>query len=116
MDLPPLEELLKERPKRGEITAILKRDSLVPVPFDVNKIVSAVSKSSVASGKNYSLEESKEIADQVMMNLRMRETFEHSMRAIPNVEDVQDTVIETLIHRNAKQITERIILGESNLD
>jgi len=108
MKFPPLEELIKEKPRRGPITAILKRDSDIPESFDLSKISSAVKKASFASGEDYSEEKADSLASEVMVNLRMKETYEHSGRAIPNVEDIQDEVINVLTQRNASRLSESI--------
>ena len=72
------------------VSSIRKRDARI-VPFDVNKIAQAIFRAaSSQGGKDYVL--SLKIAAEVLE--RLNEQFED---AIPDVEQVQDLVEETLI-------------------
>ncbi len=98
-----LDKLLK--PKLGKPpTAIIKRDGETPVEFNRKAIANAVIKASIASGKNYDESTAMEITKEVEDNLRRVETFNHSERNIPHVEDIQDEVINVLEKRNAREI------------
>ena len=102
-----LDELLK--PKLGKpITAIIKRDNETPVEFERRAIANAVTKASIASGRNYDENTALEITQEVEENLRRVEIFNHSKRNIPHVEDIQDEVINVLEKRNAREIGKSI--------
>lgn len=105
IDLPnSLDELLIIPPKKP-ITSVLKRDDSTPVKFDILKIAEAVGKSSVASGRNYTPEETEKFAYTVKNKLEFCEgKFQHSECSIPNVEDVQDVVLDVFDETNAKNI------------
>ena len=77
------------------ISSILKRDGR-QVPFDINKIASAIYKAFKASGSAKDEQTAMNIALQVEAELERNESI-----GIPTVEQIQDTVEKALIGRNA---------------
>lgn len=102
-----LDELLQPKPEKP-IVAVIKRGGSVPVPFDRGMIVSAVTKASKASGKNYNPETAEEITNQVESELRKFKIFPTSGKTIPHVEDVQDVVLGVFDERNAREISRAV--------
>ncbi len=106
VEFPESLESLLEKPAKRKITAVLKRDDTRPVRFDLGKIVDAVGKAASASGINYSEQERLQFAEEVERKLGANEdTFKHSGKAIPAVEDIQDTVEEVFDETNAERIS-----------
>ena len=81
----PLNELLQPKPQKP-IAAVLKRGEAQPVPFDRDLIASAILKSSIASGKNYTTHAADEISREVEDELRKNKVFENSGRSIPHAD------------------------------
>lgn len=108
-----IEELLGPKQEKP-ITALLKRGNAIPVPFEKSMIATAVTKASIASGRNYSSEIASEITDEIEIKLRSQKVFENSGRTIPHVEDIQDAVLQVFDERNAREIT-NAILPETDL-
>ncbi len=106
-----IEELLIS-PKEREISAVLKRGSMAPVKFDLDKIAIAVQKASVAAGRSYSDKESREFATTVQEGLSSNgKLFAHSGRRIPEVRDVEEAVLNNFDQKNIRHITEAISQG-----
>jgi anaerobic ribonucleoside-triphosphate reductase len=102
-----IEELLSPRQGRP-IQAVIKRGSNNPSEFDTDMIASAITKASKASGKNYTPEVAEEITKEIEARLRTQKIFPNSKRAIPHVEDIQDTVLQIFDERNAREISTAI--------
>ena len=87
------------------ITSIKKRDGRI-VPFDQNKIESAIAKSFIASNNKKTVETVRELTAMVISEVAKDE----SLPSIPTVEEVQDTVERVLIKNGFARSAKAYIL------
>lgn len=82
-----------------------KRDGRI-VPFDQNKIAQAILKAMTAAGEGVLPRDSERVSDAVVKKLEKKFSPEHA----PSIEEIQDTVEETLIHEGFAKTAKAYII------
>ncbi|MDP1706207.1 MAG: ATP cone domain-containing protein [bacterium] len=82
-----------------------KRDGRI-LPFDQNKIAQAVLKAMTAAGEGVLPRDSEKVSDAVVKKLEKKFSPEH----VPSIEEIQDTVEETLIHEGFAKTAKSYII------